>query len=97
MCLIRRARLFSKDFVVAGLQGSRFQLAQTLDLDRECSLQLSCFLIGAIPSSVLVKTKLGQVLTTLTKHISELQYMPLRRDTDSLRWTPSFGHKIGRP
>src|SRR3954447_9329915 len=47
MRLIRGTRLFSKDFVVAGLQGSRFQLAQTLDLDRECFLQLSCFLLTA--------------------------------------------------
>src|SRR4051794_24448883 len=52
MRLIRGTRLFSKDFVVAGLQGSRFQLAQTLDLDRECFLQWSCFLLAAIPSSL---------------------------------------------
>src|SRR3954451_15362249 len=52
MRLIRGTRLFSKNFVVAGLQGSRFQLAQTLDLDRECFLQWSCFLLTAIPSSL---------------------------------------------
>src|SRR3954447_24622877 len=52
MRLIRGTRLFSKDFVVAGLQGSRFHLAQTLDLDRECFLQWSCFLLAAIPSSL---------------------------------------------
>src|SRR3954451_7568726 len=52
MCLIRGARLFSNEFVVAGLQGFRFQLAQTLDLDRECFLQLSCFLLAALPSSL---------------------------------------------